>query len=585
MSLTTELLRFIHRAGSERDATRILSEMTRFVAHEFAVHRVSVYVLDDGHFVPLVSEYWSGETRPELWSEFREHGHVDHLPVVERMKARPGPILDVDPSSGFPTRLVQRFQIRPYLALPLQGDTDGMVGMVLIEGDPEELTAQSDELAELASFVSLAVQNVRAFQREQQRAREAEALLEVSAVLTHYTDPTRVLASVAQYSARATGFERASIFILDGDGVLVPTMSQFADGHTDPEAWEDFISRNGEVPACRRVVDSGEPLLVRNAGSDPTLVGAEWRDSFGLRSMLLVPLEAWGERFGAMVLDHREARTISDDQVRVALGVASHGAAAIGLARLLDAERAAKDRLAELDRLKTAFVATVSHELRTPLTTIVGFTQVLPSLVDGEAAEFVALMGRESLHLEALIANLLDTSRLEAGILDIRRDPVDVSRVAREAVDLVAHLHPAVRIDASIPDDVCLVAGDAPRLRQVLVNLLENACKYGGGSVAIRLEGDADRLRFVVDDAGPGVPFDEREAVFDRFHRLHEGQESGTGIGLHLVKALVEAHGGAVAVDHSPILGGARFSVEVPLSAPEMGLPDSDSRRVASAHR
>jgi signal transduction histidine kinase len=480
MSLTTELLRFIQRAGSERDATRILSEMTRFVAHEFAVHRVSVYVLEDEHVVPLVSEYSSGENRPELWSAFREHGHVDHLPLVERMRTRPGPILDVDPADGFPPELVERFEIHPYLALPLQAETDGMVGMVLIEGDPGELADLSDELAELASFVSLAVQNVRAFQREQQRAREAEALLEVSAVLTRYTDPTRVLASVAQYSARAAGFERASIFLLGADDMLIPTMSQFADGHADPGAWEDFISRTAEVPACRRAVDTGEPILVGNAGSDAMLVGPEWRDSFGLRSMLIVPLEAWGQRFGAMVLDHREVRTISDDRVRVALGVASHGAAAIGLARLLDAERAAKDRLAELDRLKTAFVATVSHELRTPLTTIVGFTQVLPELVDGEAAEFVALMARESLHLEALIANLLDTSRLEAGILDIRRDSVDVSRVAREAVDLVAHLHPVVRIDASIPLDVCLVSGDAPRLRQVLVNLLENACKYGG---------------------------------------------------------------------------------------------------------
>ena len=85
-----------------------------------------------------------------------------------------------------------------------------------------------------------------------------------------------------------------------------------------------------------------------------------------------------------------------------------------------------------------------------PLTTIVGFTQVLPEMVSGEAAEFVELMGRESLHLGALIANLLDTSGLEAGVLEIRRDTGDVSRVAQEAVDLVSHLSPEVDLAADI---------------------------------------------------------------------------------------------------------------------------------------
>jgi two-component system sensor histidine kinase KdpD len=282
--------------------------------------------------------------------------------------------------------------------------------------------------------------------------------------------------------------------------------------------------------------------------------------------MLIVPLTAWGERFGAMVLDHREPRMITDDRVRVAMAVASHGAAAIGIARLLAAERSAKERLAELDRLKTAFVATVSHELRTPLTTIVGFTQVLPDMVTGEAAEFVSLMGRESLHLESLIANLLDTSRLEAGLLDIRSDRVDVTRVTTEAVDLIGHLHPNVDLSSDIAPGLELREGDSARLRQVIVNLLENACKYGRGKVAIRVRGDGPLIRVDVEDAGPGVPSEARDAVFDRFHRLHEGQESGTGIGLYLVKALVEAHGGWVRIADAPALGGARFTVRIPLA-------------------
>jgi signal transduction histidine kinase len=567
MSLTTELLRFIQRAGVERDATRILSEMSHFIAREFAVHRVSVYVYDNDRLRPLVSQYWSGETNPALWSAFRAVDSLDHLPLAALMSQDPRPIFHVDPVDGFPAPMVATFEIHPYLALPLYDEDDGLLGLALVEGEREALAFQQAELTELAGFVSLAVQNVRAFEREQQRAREAEALLEVSAVLTRYTDPTRVLASVAQHSAKATGFERASIFILDDDDNLVPTMSQFADGHADSDAWIEFTSRRSEPPACRQVVLTGEPYVVHNADVSHEMIGEEWWGPFGLRSLMVVPLVAWGERFGAMVLDHRQARSISQDQIRVALGVASHGAAAIGLARLLDAERASKERLAELDRLKTAFVATVSHELRTPLTTIVGFTQVLPGMVSGEAAEFVELMGRESLHLEALIANLLDTSRLEAGVLDIRREPVDVTRVAREAVDLVSHLYSEVDLAADIAPDLQIESGDAPRLRQILVNLLENACKYGRGRVDVRASTDGESISFEVEDSGPGVPTTERDAVFDRFHRLHEGQESGTGIGLYLVRALADAHGGSVRIEDGCGLGGARFVLEVPVEA------------------
>ena len=564
MSLTTELLRFIRRAGVETDAVRILSEMTRFIAREFAVHRVSVYAYEGDRLRGVVSEYASGDTRQELWERFRAVSDLDTFPLVDQLLARPRVVAHTDPSEGFPPEIVDLFQMQPYLAVPLYDDQDRMLGFVLVEGDAEALAAQRAEIIELAAFVSLAIQNARAFLREQQRAREAEALLEVAAVLTHHTDLKPVLAAVARHSARATGFDRASIFIRDDDGRLVPTMSQFADGHSDVESWERFVNRTTEIPACRQVLETGEVRIVQNTEVSPVDVGEEWWEPFGLKSLLIVPLAAWGERFGVMVLDHRSARTVSDDQVRVAVGVASHGAAAIGLARLLAAEREAKERLAEIDRLKTAFVATVSHELRTPLTTIVGFTQVLPGMVSGEASEFVDLMARESLHLESLIANLLDTSRLEAGLLDIRRDPVDLSRVVREAVDLVAHLHPEVALDADVDCGMRMEEADAPRLRQVFVNLFENACKYGSGKVRVTAWHDGAGAIVTVDDAGPGVPRQEREAVFDRFHRLHEGQESGTGIGLYLVKALVHAHDGKVLIDDSPALGGARFTVSLP---------------------
>ena len=567
LSLTTELLRFARRAGTERSTIRLLAEMARFIARTFSVYRVGVYVYEGERVRPLVSEYASGEVRPELWQDFRSLDRLEELPIFQRLAAGEDTVLVADPAAeeGFPLEMVEHFGIRPYLAVALR-EEGRLTGMVLIEGDPAVLEDLECDIAELAGFVALALHNAAALAREQQRAREAEALLEVSKVLTLHTDLTPVLASVAINCAKVTGFNRASIFLLGDDGRLRPTMSQFADGHSDPDAWATFRGATSELPAARRVMETGEIITVEDARKVPDLITPEWAEPFGLRSMMLVPLEAWGSRFGLLSLDTPEVRPITPEQVRIAVGVAAHGGAAIGLARLLAREREAVERLAELDQLKTAFIATVSHELRTPLTSIVGFTQLLAEMVEGEAAEFVQVMRRESLHLESLIANLLDSSRLEAGILTVREDPVDLEEVVEEAVELVSHLHPDRKVEVEVAAGLPRITGDAPCLRQVVVNLVENACKYSSGRIRLQVARHGGAVRLEVEDEGPGIEPEQREQVFERFQRLHRGQESGTGIGLHLVKALVEAHGGQVWVDDPQRLCGCRFVVELPLA-------------------
>ncbi len=568
MTVTTQLLQFARRAGSERSAVRILAEMSLFIARTFSVYRVAVYLFEGSRLRPLVAEYASGQPDPGLWDAFRSLEGLEATPLVRLLEAGEDAILVKDPNRGdyLPVSIVEPFGMHPFLALALRGNRS-LQGIVLIEGEPSVLEELVDSLSELASFVNLAVENARAFARERQRAREAEALIEVSAVLTQHTDLTPVLTSVAMNCARVTGFERASIFLVNDNGSLTPVMSQFADGHADAEAWATFRSGITEVPACRQVLETGEPLVVEDAAKVPDLVTPEWSEPFGLRSTLIVPLAAWGERFGVLVLDHREVRTVAPEQVRFAMGVASHGAAAIGLARLLAGEREAVERMAELDQLKNAFVATVSHELRTPLTTIVGFSRVLHELVNGEAQEFVDLIRRESLHLESLIANLLDSSRLEAGMLSIHRELFDLVPILDEAIELVSHLHPGTEVRCRA-DGPLRLEGDPARLRQVLVNLLENACKYGSGRVLVQATRWCDQVRVEIEDNGPGIPAGQRTTVFERFQRLHDGHVSGTGVGLYVVRALVEAHHGKVTVEDATELGGARFVVEVPVESP-----------------
>jgi len=229
-------------------------------------------------------------------------------------------------------------------------------------------------------------------------------------------------------------------------------------------------------------------------------------------------------------------------------------------------------RQQELVRLRDDFVSGVSHELRTPLAQIRLFADLLESgrLATGEQrSRSIRIINEESRRLTWLVENILHFSRSQRGAGRIAPQPVEAAPLVREIVDAFAPL--ARERDARfevLADEGVVVRVDADALRQVLLNLLDNAVKYGpqGQTVRIRLELRGLALRLSVDDRGPGVPRDERARVWEPYRRLPrdaEGATGGSGIGLAVVKDLVELHGGRVGVGEAPG-GGARFWIELP---------------------
>lgn len=254
----------------------------------------------------------------------------------------------------------------------------------------------------------------------------------------------------------------------------------------------------------------------------------------------------------------------------------------------------AYERLKELDRLKSNFLATVSHELRTPLTSIMGYGEMLAEGVAGplneEQREFVDTIRTKSEQLLGLIMSLLDLSKLENGTMPVRAGRVSIGVVLEEAVTTLIPiaLKKGVVIEMEVPPDLPPVLGDVDRLRQVFINLTDNAVKFTPPNGTVRLaarhtveksQGEPGLvlvapLRPVIEvrvvDTGIGIAPEEREKVFDPFYQIDQSstrEYGGAGLGLAIVKRLVEAHQGSIWVEANEP-HGAVFVVTVPASRP-----------------
>ncbi len=261
---------------------------------------------------------------------------------------------------------------------------------------------------------------------------------------------------------------------------------------------------------------------------------------------------------------------VARQQARWTLGLLACATAVSGGALWQIHRAVARER--RLNALKSDFVASVSHELRAPVASIrlmadaLGAGKIEPRTV----AEFHALISREGARLSALIENVLDFARIEQGRKRWDREPAELAPLVRESLELMAPLaaEKSVTLAAAglLPELVANV--DAGAIRQALVNLLDNAIKFSppGASVEISLTATAADWRIAISDDGPGIPEAEHARIFERFHRLGSElrrETQGTGIGLSLVKAVAEAHGGRVGLESAPG-AGSTFTLLIP---------------------
>jgi signal transduction histidine kinase len=271
-------------------------------------------------------------------------------------------------------------------------------------------------------------------------------------------------------------------------------------------------------------------------------------------------------------LDHFETVRLRKDGTRLDVSV-SVSPIKDASGRIVGAATIARDIGAAkaLERQKDEFLALAAHELRGPVTSLRGFARLaLRRLERGEGVEReplrrdLAQVDRQGKRLAALVAELLDHSRLERGTLRLEREPTDLAALVRQAAAAARVAAPRHAIVVDAPESAPALV-DPLRLEQVVGNLLDNAIKYGGDPIDVRVERRAaGRLGVSVRDHGPGIPPEQRERIFGRYARgSGPARAGGLGLGLYLAREIVERHGGRLAVE-APPGGGARFSVQLP---------------------
>jgi len=423
-------------------------------------------------------------------------------------------------------------------------------------------------------------------QRVKERTRDLELAIGVSRQITTILDQDQLLKAIADQTKEAFHLYHVSVFTYqEKQQQMMLAAGSGETGEKMRELGYDFPLHleKGLVPHAGRTRTS---ILANDVSTNPTHTPNPLLPQ--TRAELAVPMIANNTLIGVLDLQSDSVNYFSDDIVRVISMLAEQLAIAVENATLFDEVETARreqvavaEKLRAVDNMKSQFLASMSHELRTPLNAILNFTKfvqtgMLGPVNDKQKDALNKTIGSGK-HLLALINDVLDITKIESDMLNLFVEE-DVS-LSEELESIVATAEtllsekPEVKFVGDyeaelIPDIVC----DKRRVRQILLNLVSNACKFteeGQITLSIRIENEM--VNIVVKDTGPGIPAEDHELIFEPFRQSHAGMTNGggTGLGLPIARRLAEAHGGSLAME-SVVGQGTTFFVTLPVASAKL---------------
>ncbi len=426
----------------------------------------------------------------------------------------------------------------------------------------------------------IAIENARLI--DELRARTAELgrsvdelrlLSEVGQAVSSTLDLRAVLSTILTRSVGLTGADAGAVFrysraersfrLVEAFGWDEALLGSVGELHV-PEA----ETAMGEA-AARRV-----PIQLADLADRPSAALRDASLAAGFRGVLIVPLVGPERILGAMVLQRRAAGEFPAETVRLMQTLASQSVLAIQNARLFREIAEKSEELALASEHKSQFLANMSHELRTPLNAILGYAELLVDGIYGALPEraqgVLERVQNNGRHLLALINDVLDLARIEAGQLTLTLEDYSLPELVRGVVVATEPLAAAkgLHFAALLQDNLPLAHGDARRVSQVLLNLVGNAIKFTDtGEVEIRASAERGQFVLSVRDTGPGIADADQDRIFGEFQQIdntNTRRKGGTGLGLAISKRMVEMQGGMISVDS--VLGeGSTFRVVLPV--------------------
>ncbi|MBN1385082.1 MAG: GAF domain-containing protein [Elusimicrobia bacterium] len=469
-------------------------------------------------------------------------------------------------SAGDLQKLYKDYRITSLVALPLiEEKVSGLfvlgnkiIGKFL-QDDMRFLSVLTSQVAELISRTKLYGQLAN-------RVNDLVVLRDISNTITTAPKLEEIIEVVAEKLVRATGSDYIIFWFLnDSEEKLVPL---FPPEYVNQDMKFDIKDSEGII----KYFIEGKARVLKNDEFDNRF--DKLKEKYNFESYLFVPLRVEEKKIGFFCLYSKKQNLFNDEKIRFTELVANHSAVIVENARIYGQLKRINVELDRLNKVKDDFVSMVSHELRTPLTAIKGFVHVVleeeVGRINEQQKKFLGIAKQSINHLNMLISDLLDLSKIESGLITIKMEKVNLSDIVKKSIEtsMGQIREKNIEIKVDIDKDALPVEGDSSRLLQVFNNLIFNAIKFSkkDGHIKIVVKDKGNYIFSAITDSGVGIPKEEHKKIFEKFYQVDSSYArtaGGTGLGLYIVKTIIKLHGGKIWLE-SEIGKGSTFSFLLP---------------------
>ena len=564
----------LYKASAEINTTQLYDEI-------LSILRRSTLLGQNSHFISinLFNSPWMNDVVPDTlipiarWSDAGDPVMGDSpISLAEWTNARellkpgvPTIISNIAVDARMDTEthalFVGKYDAKMIIFSPLVTAGQWIGTAISVYKSNEEFTSTDlQRLSTLSAQAASAIQNMRLVEETSRRANQLETAAQIAREASETLDVSELLMRAVNLVRDRFDYYHASIFLVDADQAVVKASTG--------EAGKQLMETRHSLPLLEggsiigQVCYTGKSLVVNEVRKSnthrphPLLPNTE--------AELGIPLKVGTKVIGALDVQSTQANAFSADNIAVLQTLADQLAIAVQNARSYELSQEAVEEMREADRVKSQFLANMSHELRTPLNSIIGFSRVILKGIDGPINEMQqqdldAIYGSGQ-HLLEMINSILDLSKIEAGKMELSIEEIELHEVVKSVVSTAMGLvkEKPVTIVNNVPEDIPTVHADRTRVRQILLNLLQNATKFtdeGTITVALNKRVNDDgipELVISVTDTGIGIALEDQNKLFEPFSQVDDSptrKTGGSGLGLSISRRLVEMQGGEIWLD------------------------------------